>query len=198
MNSHNNTRLMVYVGTYTSGNSVGIYVYRMDSLSGTLDLSSETPGISNPSYLAIAPNRKFLYAIIEDSTFRGRETGSVSAFSIAEETGELHLINQQPSGGTIPCYISVHKDGRFLVLANYGTGSVAVFPIQTDGSLGKSTDLVQHEGSSINEERQSGPHAHSVLFDPTYRYVFSPDLGLDKVLIYKLDETKGKLMSNEK
>ncbi len=193
----NNEDTLVYVGTYTHGESEGIYVYRIDLFSGAMELVSKATGVDNPSFLAIHPQQRYLYAVNEIGEFAGKPSGAVSAFSIEEKTGELTYLNQQPSHGTGPCYLSVDKTGQFVLVANYGGGSVSVLPIQDDGQLGEATDFVQHQGKSVNPQRQEGPHAHSVILGPTNRYAFVADLGLDKIMVYQLDLTKGKLIPND-
>ena len=197
MPEKHNEEVLVYVGTYTRGKSEGIYVYRMDPSSGALGFASETTGVDNPSFLAIAPQQRYLYAVNEAGGGAGKPSGAVSAFSISPETGELTYLNQQRSHGAGPCYVCVDKTGQFVLVANYGSGSVAVLPIGDDGQLREATDAVQHEGSSVDPRRQEGPHAHSIVLDPTNCYAFAADLGLDKIMIYQLDLTEGKLRPNE-
>lgn len=197
MTQQNNGEIRVYIGTYTKGRSEGIYVYRMDESSGALEFISETEGGDNPAFLAIDPQQRYLYAVNEVGTFADKPGGAVSAFSIDPKTGELTYLNQQPTHGAGPCYLSVDQTSRFVLVANYSGGSVSVLPIQSDGKLGEITDFVQHEGSSVNSRRQSSPHAHSIVLDGANRYAFVPDLGLDKIMIYKLDLANGKLKPND-
>ena len=189
--------MFVYVGTYTSKGSEGIYIYRMDPESADLELVGKATNIENPSFLAIDPKKRYLYAVNEVHSFAGRKSGAVSAFSIDQETGKLTFLNSKPSLGTSPCYVSVDKNGKYVFVANYSSGNIAVLPIMDDGSLGDATDFVQHEGSSVNPKRQEGPHAHSILIDPSNRYVYAADLGLDKIMIYKFDSERGKLTPND-
>ena len=190
--------MFVYVGTYTSKGSEGIYVYRMDPESADLELVGKATNIENPSFLAIDPKKRYLYAVNEVHSFAGRKSGAVSAFSIERKTGKLAFLNSKPSLGTSPCYVSVDKNGKYVFVANYSSGNIAVLPIIDDGSLGDATDFVQHEGSSVNPKRQEGPHAHSIIIDPSNRYVYAADLGLDKIMIYKFNSENGKLTPNEK
>ncbi len=151
----------------------------------------------NPSFLAIHPNKRFLYAVGEIDDFEGQKgVGGVSAFAIDQKTGDLTLLNQQSSGGAGPCHCVVDKAGKNVLSANYGGGSACVHPIQEDGKLGKSTSFKQHKGSSVNKERQEAPHAHSINLDPANHFAFVADLGLDKVLIYKFDAEKGTITEN--
>ena len=197
MTKQNNEEILVYIGTYTSGKSEGIYVYRLEQSSGTLSFASKATGVDNPSFLAIHPQQHYLYAVNEIGEFAGKPSGAVSAFSIEEKTGELTYLNQQPSHGTSPCHLSVDKTGQFVLVANYGGGSVCVLPIQDDGQLGEATDFIQHQGSSVNPQRQESPHAHSITQDAANRCAFAADLGLDKIMIYQLDLTQGKLKPND-
>ncbi|MDE0299356.1 MAG: lactonase family protein [Candidatus Poribacteria bacterium] len=196
MATQNRGNARVYIGTYTWNESEGIYVYRLDNSSGALTYESKAIGLENPTYLAIEPQGRYLYAVSEIHEFDGQPGGVVSAFEIEPATGEPRYINRQPSGGAEPCHLSVDSTGRYVLVANYTGGSVAVFPIRETGELGEICDLVHHAGFSVNEERQTSPHPHSVMIDPTNRYVFVPDLGIDKIMIYKLDLVNGKLTPN--
>ena len=189
--------IRVYVGTYTKSGSEGIYVYRLDPHSGALELESKCTGLQNPSYLALHPQGRHLYAVNEVADFTGKPTGAVSAFSIAPKTGQLTLLNHQPSQGTGPCHLSLDQTGRYVLVANYSGGSVAMLPVLADGRLGEACDVVQHEGHSINPDRQSGPHPHSITPGPNNRCAYVPDLGLDKIAIYELDLAQGKLKSGQ-
>ena len=196
MAQQNSQDYFVYVGTYTHGNSEGIYVYRLDGATGALEYSSKITGVENPSFLEIHPSGQYLFAVNELGEFEGKASGAVTAFYIHKETGELSYLNQQATGGGAPCHLSVDATGKCLLVANYGGGSVAAFPIGSDGRLGAASDFVQHQGSSVNPQRQMEPHAHAIMIDPGNRYAFSPDLGLDKVLIYQLDAKNGTLTPN--
>lgn len=188
--------LTLYVGTYTSGKSEGIYVYRMNTASGKLRHHATAKGVVNPSYLAVDARGRYLYAVNETEEFEGQRGGALSAFSIERESGELRLLNQQPTHGGAPCYVTVDKAGRFALVANYTGGNVSVLPIGRDGRLGAATDTVQHHGSSVNAERQEGPHAHSIVLDAANRYAFAADLGTDKLMSYRFDARAGKLSPN--
>jgi len=192
-----NGETVVYVGTYTRGESKGIYIYRLDPSSGALESAGVVPAGDNPAFLALHPERRFLYAVNEVREFSGKPSGAVSAFAIDRGTGNLTFLNQQASVGSGPCHLTVDRTGRFLFVANYGSGSVCVLPIDAQGRLGEATDFIQHQGSSVNPRRQAGPHAHSITLDPANRYAFAADLGLDKVLIYRLDLERGKLIPND-
>ena len=185
--------LRIYVGTYTSGASKGIYVGRLDLATGALHLEGVAAETKNPSFLALHPKGRFLYAVGEISDFAGKRTGAVSAFRIEPATGRLELLNQQSSGGPGPCHVAVDRTGRNVLVANYGGGSVSVLPIGDDGKLGSATAFVQHQGSSVDPRRQQGPHAHSINLDPANRFAFVADLGLDKIMVYRFDAAAGTL-----
>lgn len=194
----NQTGTLVYIGTYTrTGKSKGIYVYRFDRMTGKLTYVDATPGASNPSFVAIHPNGRNLYAVSEIADHEGKRTGSVYAYSIDRSTGRLTHLNVQPSQGTGPCHVNVEESGKYVLVANYQSGSVAMFPVQADGSLGQASDAVQHQGSSVNKDRQAGPHAHCIFPDPTNKFAFVNDLGTDKVVVYRLDLSNGKLKPND-
>ena len=179
--------VLVYVGTYTEDPADGIHCLRMNLKTGALTPLSTTPGVSNPFFLVISADRTRLYASISVDELDGEPGGAVSAFAVNGETGELSFLNRQPACGTFPCYLSIDPTGRHLLLGNYNSGSVAVLPIADDGHLGPPTDSAQHEGSSVNPERQDGPHVHSIVLDPSGTYAYVADLGIDKVLVYRLD-----------
>jgi 6-phosphogluconolactonase len=189
--------LLVYVGTYTSGQSEGIYLYSLNLASGELKHIATTKGVKDPSFLALAPSRRYLYAVNEVEEFAGKKSGAVSAFAVDQRSGDLRLLNQQPSLGGAPCYLGVDRTGSFVLLANYVGGNVAVLPVRNDGSLGEATDVKQDQGSSINAERQEGPHAHCIVLDPANRFAYACDLGTDKIMIFRFDMRRGKLIPNE-
>lgn len=186
--------LLLYVGTYTAGKSEGVYLYRLNLSSGELKHVANTRGVVNPSFLALAPSRRYLYAVNEVGEFAGKKSGAVSAFAVDQRTGELRLLNQQPSLGADPCYVEVDAGGKFVLIANYTGGNVTVLPVERDGSLGAATDMQQNRGSSKNQERQEGPHAHCIVLDPTNRFAYSCDLGTDKIMIFRFDALNGKLL----
>jgi 6-phosphogluconolactonase len=184
---------LVYIGTYSGGDTDGIHVHRLDMTTGALTPQSSISGITNPSFLDIAPNRRFLYAIGEVSEVNGKPGGAIAAFAIDQQSGALTHVNTESTVGTGPCHISIDQAGRYALVANYGGGSVAILPIREDGSLGEATDFVQHEGSSVDPTRQKEPHAHSIMVAPNNKHAFAPDLGLDKILVYAIDHDRGKL-----
>src|SRR5262249_38812893 len=158
-------KLWVYIGTYTQKGSKGIYRCELDPATGKLSAPVVAGQTANPSFLAIHPNHRFLYAVGEISDFGGKKTGAVSAFAIDPKTGELTLLNQQSSGGAGPCHVTVDREGKNVLAANYGGGSACVLPIGADGKLREATAVAQHKGSSVNPKRQEGPHAHSINLD---------------------------------
>lgn len=183
---------LVYVGTYTRKDSKGIYVFRLQTtdLEVSQNITLVPMGLaaesSNPSFLELDLKRRLLFAVNENAE------GKVSSFAIQPD-GKLTALNQSSSKGSGPCHLALDKTGKNIVVANYGSGSVAVLPVASDGQLGDATDFLQHSGKSVNPERQQGPHAHCVTFDPGNKFVFVCDLGLDKVMIYRFDAEKGKL-----
>lgn len=190
---------LAYVGTYTAKTqSKGIYVYRFDLATGNLasnGVAAETP---DPSFLAVHPGGKFLYAVNEGAIADGGKHGAVTAFAIDKQSGKLKELNQVSSLGVDPCYLSLDKTGKYVLVANYTSGSVAVFPILEDGSLGKATAFVQHSGNTgPNKARQEGPHAHWIETTADNRFAIAADLGLDEVLVYKFDASTGTLAPND-
>lgn len=189
--------LLAYFGTYTNGGkSKGIYCYHLDLASGKLKEIGVTEGVMNPSFLAIAPSGKFLYCCSEVSEGE-KKTGAVSAFALDRGTGQLKPLNHQSSEGAGPCFVAVDKTGRCVLVANYGGGSVASLPVKDDGSLEKAASAIQHAGTGGDPVRQKGPHAHSINVSPDNRFAFAADLGLDKVLIYKLDPAHATLTPSD-
>lgn len=186
-------QFLLYVGTYTSGRSEGIYLYLFDAATGMLSHSGTTKGVVNPSYLAVDAGRHRLYAVNEVEEFGGTAGGAVTAFTIDPGTGALTRINQQSTGGAHPCYITADRYGLNVLVANYTGGNVAVLPLRDDGGLEKASDLVQHSGSGPDEKRQQGPHAHCIILDPAERLAFAVDLGTDKLLTYDYDYEQGRL-----
>jgi len=190
--------LWTYFGTYTNnGKSKGIYCYKLDLATGKLTSVGVTEGITNPSFVVIHPSGKFLYAVSEVTGSDGKPGGAVSAFALDRKTGQLTPLNHQGSEGAGPCHVNVDKTGKVALVANYGSGSIASLPIKADGSLDKAASAIQHEGSSVVPNRQAGPHAHSMNFSPDNRFAFACDLGLDKIMIYKVDPVKGTLTAND-
>ncbi len=185
-----------YVGTYTRGDSKGVYSYRFDTKTGEIERIGLAGEVVNPSWVTLHPNGKFLYAVSELGN-DGKSQGKVTAFSIDPATGGLTMLNSVASGGGGACHIVVDKTGKSLMVANYGTGSAAAFGIQPDGRLVEPPSVVQHSGSSVDKARQRGPHAHAVVLSADNRFLFVPDLGLDQIMSYRLDPTKPLLTAND-
>src|SRR5215213_11519446 len=179
---------LLYVGTYThDGRSDGISLIRFDGRSGQLQPVGSVAAGANPSFLAIHPNGRVLYAVNELEQYNGRATGAVSAFAIAGDTGALTKLGEEPSEGGAPCFVSVDRSARVVLIANYVGGSVALLPLQSDGMLAPATSVVKHTGSGPNADRQSEPHAHCIVVDPFNRFALAADLGADRVFVYRLD-----------
>ena len=176
----------VYFGTYTGEKSQGIYVAQFRPEEGKLEPARLAARTKNPTFLAVHERTGVLYAVNEVTDFGRTNSGAVSAFRIDPQTGSLTIISQQSSGGSGPCHLAVAQNGSCVLVANYGSGSVAVLPLDSAGRLAAPTGFVQHHGSSTNPQRQEGPHAHFITWSPDDQYVLACDLGLDKVLIYKL------------
>jgi 6-phosphogluconolactonase len=192
-----NGQYLAYVGTYTTKqNSKGIYAYRFDATTGQLTPIGLAAESTDPSFVAVHPNGKYLYAVNEISDFNGMKSGAVSAFAIDAAGGTLKLLNQVSTHGAGPCYVSLDKTGTFVLVANYDGGSVATFRIQDDGSLSLVTGFVQHSGSGVDKARQEGPHAHWIGVSPDNLFALVADLGLDDVLVYHFDSYKGSLTPN--
>ena len=188
---------LAFVGTYTGAKSQGIYAFRFDPATGNIEPLGLAAATENPSFLAIHPNGRFLYAVNEIGNFQGKPTGSVTAFGIDRATGRLRQLNQASTLGGGPCHLTVDRAGKFVIVANYGGGSVAVLPIRADGTVGSASAFVQHHGSSVNRQRQEAPHAHGATLSPDERFLFVPDLGLDQLVAYRFDHAAGTLTASD-
>jgi 6-phosphogluconolactonase (cycloisomerase 2 family) len=215
--AQSNRQLLMYVGTYSSpegpegskGNGRGIYLLRIDPSNGNLSQVEVIPNALNPSCLALDPSKAHLYSANETSTFEGANSGSVSAYSIDHSTGHLTLLNTVSSQGAGPAHLSVHPSGKYVLVANYHGGTVAVLPIRPDGSLGAATDVKQDAGDvfrTLSATAPHGsfalgghdrPHAHMIQADPSGKFVLSTDLGLDRIFIWKFDGEKGALTPSQ-
>ena len=187
---------LVFVTAFAPGDKGGIHAYEFDTKDGKLKPLHRTAGVENPFFLALSPDRKFLYSI-HAKQFGGKENEQVAAYEVVGRTGELKLLNRQSAEGTAACYLDVDKTGKAVLVANYSSGSVASLPVKADGSLGEPASFFQHKGSSVNPQRQKEPHAHCIVVSPDNRYVFAADLGTDQVLCYKLDPATAKLTPND-
>lgn len=187
---------LVFFGTYTNALSRGIYVSRLDAMTGTLsapELAAETP---SPCFITLSPDEKFLYAANSVRTFNGENAGAVSAFAIDKISGRLSLLNEKSSGGPGPCHVSVDATGKILFVANYNGGSVKSFLLETNGGIGADGTFLQHAGSSLNTNRQAAPHAHFICADPSNRFALACDLGTDRVLVYPFNRDAGLAMQS--
>lgn len=185
--------MLVYFGTYTGPKSEGIYVSRFDPESGRLSPAQLAAAMGNPSFLALHPSGRYLYAVGESAEVDGRPGGAVTAFGIDPESGKLQQISQQSSRGAGPCHISLDAAGRWALVANYGGGNLAVLPIAENGALKEAVTFIQHEGSSVHQSRQRRPHAHSINLDAAGKLAVAADLGLDKLMLYRFDSANGTL-----
>ena len=191
-------KYLLYVGTYTEKDSQGIYAYRYDPASAELAPMGVAAVTTNPSFVAIHPSGEFLYAVNETQNYKGASSGVVSAFAIDRQTGKLTLLNETASRGADPCYIAFDKTGKFVLVANYTGGNVAVFPLLPDGHVGESSVVLRDTGTlGPNKERQESPHSHWIEVSAHNRFAYVADLGLDRVLIYRFDATKGTLTADE-
>jgi 6-phosphogluconolactonase len=172
------------IGTYTSGSSKGIYVYRFYEESGKTAYLNEIDSVINPSYLTVSDNNQFVYAVNEGTN------GAVSSFTFVPKTGKLAFINQQPTKGADPCYVLEDKDQKNIFVANYTSGSLAVFPVNKDGSLSPLSQLIQDSGTGPVKDRQEGPHVHTAALSPNEKYLLYSDLGTDKLNIERYHASK--------
>jgi len=193
-NSGSPSNYLVYIGTNTAQKSQGIYVFKFAAAAGKLTPLGLAAKSDNPGFLAIHPNHRYLYAVNEIGEYQGEKSGSVSAFSLDHKTGKLTLLNIVASGGSGPTHLVVDKTGKYVLVANYGAGSVALLPILADGRLGAATTVLPQTGHSVDPGRQQEPHAHSVYVSPDNRFAVSADLGTDQVYVYRFDASKGTLV----
>jgi 6-phosphogluconolactonase len=182
-----------YTGCYTQSAEEGIAECHFEEQNGAIQLSGLCKSIDNPSFLIFGNRRKWVYAVNETADFGGQKSGGVSSFLCDHKTGKLTFLNARPSMGAHPCHLTMDRQGKFILVANYSGGNVAVLPILANGELGEAVDMVQHSGKSINMNRQEGPHAHSVNLSPDNRFAFVCDLGIDKIMIYRFNQQTGKL-----
>lgn len=187
---------LVFVSAFAAGEEGAIHAFQLDSKTGSLTPVHRTTDVENPFFLAVSPDQKFLYSI-HARKFGAKEHEEVAAYAIVGRTGQLKLLNRQSSLGSASCYLEVDATGKTLLVANYSTGSVASLPVRDDGSLGEAASFIQHAGSSVDPVRQTGPHAHSIVVSPENRFAYAADLGLDEVLIYRLDAAKATLSPNQ-
>jgi 6-phosphogluconolactonase len=182
-------KLRAYIGTYNDDQREGLFIVEWNEDNGPR-LRGAVAGLANPSFLALHPSGRYLYAVNET------EDGAVSALAIAPDTGALRFLNRQSSAGRGPCHLTVDAAGRFVLVANYAGGSVSALPIHADGTLAPACAVVQHHGASVHPERQTSPHPHSVTLDAANRFALVADLGLDQVVIYRFDAAQGRLITH--
>jgi 6-phosphogluconolactonase len=178
------------VGTYTGAKSEGIYVYKFNQQDGSATEVSHIKTV-NPSFLVVSPDEKFVYAVSENG--KDDNGGEISSFAFDKKSGTLRFINKQLTGGDHPCYVDIDKTGKWAFAGNYSSGTLSVFPLGSDGSLGEASTRIAHSGSGANKERQSKPHVHCTYVSPDNKFLYVPDLGIDKVMIYSFDVATGKL-----
>ncbi len=189
-------KIVLYVGTYARPDTDGIRLFEIEPQSGALTAVAGFSGVTNPSFLALHPGHRFLYAVSEVGDYEGKKAGAVSAYQIDPSTHHLTFLNRQSTGGDSPCFVTVDRTGQNVLVANYGGGSIAVLPIGKDGRLAPATAFVQHKGSGPVASRQEAPHAHSINVDPANRYALAADLGLDRIMVYRFDADRGTLKPN--
>ncbi|RUS14401.1 6-phosphogluconolactonase [Endogone sp. FLAS-F59071] len=188
----------VYIGTYTDENSKGIYLFTFNSTTGSFTSKGLVAETVSPSWVALHPSKKFLYAVNEVKDYEGKSSGAITSFAIDPSTGGLTELNQRPTHGANPCHVVVDAQGRYTLTANYTGGSVVVHPIQPGGSLGDHTSHHQHtDATHVVPDRQEAPHAHSINLDFTNRFAVALDLGCDKAIIYRYNATSGTLTPND-
>lgn len=185
----------VYVGTYTGEKSRGIYLARFNSKTGELTKPELAAEMKSPSFLAAHPEKSVIYAVSE-SWEAGQPDGSVHGFAVDRRNGKLYSLGEQSSAGKGPCHLAVDKKGKCVLVANYGSGSIASLGLGKNGELGEPKSVIQHRGASVNQQRQTGPHAHQIVPDPSNQHALVCDLGLDKVLVYELEPKKPMLTPN--
>lgn len=187
-------RLLVFAGSYAEAEESGVYVYAFDEDSGTLTLTDEFTGLKNPTFLNVDADRRLLYSISETVNQNGQKVGEAAAFSIDAVKGSIRLINREITVDSTICHIQRDANSRFLTVTSYHGGMIGLFSITEEGAIGRKLDVQQHEGSSRHPERQDRPHPHSTFYSPDGRYLLVPDLGLDRIITYEIDEVNEKLI----
>ncbi len=183
---------LVFVSAFAKGAEGAIHAFQLDAKQASMKLVHRTTDVEHPFFLALSPDRRYLYSI-HAAQFGGKEHEQIAAYRLEGRTGRMSLINRQSALGSSACYLDVGRGGRTVVVANYSTGSVASLPVGRDGSLGKAASFVQHESASVVPSRQKGPHAHCIVISPDNRFILSADLGLDRVVSYRLDADKSTI-----
>jgi 6-phosphogluconolactonase len=191
LNSSAQHKALLVTGTYTSGKSEGIYVFSINPETGDAEQVFVAKGIRNPSFLVVSPDRKYVYAVEELNG--GGKAGNIVSYKFNDKDGSLTRINEVPSGGDDPCYITTDNSGKWVIVGNYSSGTVTVVPVSREGVLGTATSNITHEGSSVNKDRQTSPHVHATVLNDENNFLYVPDLGTDKVMIYGFNKKTGKL-----
>lgn len=186
---------LVLISAFTAGDAGAIHAYQLDPETGGLKLIHRTNDVENPFFMALSPDRKYLYSI-HAAAFGGPDNEEVAAYEIKGRTGQLALLNRQSALGTASCYLAVDATGKSVLVANYSTGNIAALPVRADGTLGEAASFIQHVGSSVDPARQKGPYAHCIITSPDNRFVYAADLGLDQILGYRLDAQTATLTPN--
>lgn len=187
---------LVFISAFAAGDDGAIHAYQLETKTGRLKLVHRTTDVEHPFFMAVSPDREFLYSIHAEK-FGGEDHEQVAAYEIEGRTGRLKLLDHQSALGSGSCYLDVDATGKTVLVANYFTGSVASLPVMEDGSLGEASSFIQHAGSSVDPKRQDGPHAHCIVISPDNRFAYAADLGIDQVLGYRLDAATAKLSPNQ-
>ncbi|MGP8156760.1 MAG: lactonase family protein [Candidatus Acidiferrales bacterium] len=189
--------MWVFFGTHVDQPGHGFSVARFDTRTGALTKLEFLQQSADPGFFVIARDGRHIYTANEVDTYHGQPTGFLSAYAVDPATAQMTLINEQLSAGAGPAYVSLDKTGRYLFVANYAGGTIAAFALNPDGGIGQRTAFFQHTGKSVNPARQNAPHPHSIRVDPTNHFALVPDLGLDKIFIYRFDASDGSLTPND-
>lgn len=184
---------LVFISAFAPGDKGAIHAFKLNPKTGELTQVARTTDVEHPFFLAVSPDNQYLYSIHAPGKFGGKDNEYVTAYKLEGRTGKLQQLNRQSSLGTASCYLDIDDTGKAVVVANYTTGSIASLPVKADGSLGEAATFIQHKGSSVDPKRQQEPHAHCSVISPDQKYVFAADLGLDKILSYRLDPQTAKL-----
>ncbi|WP_134685698.1 lactonase family protein [Brevibacillus migulae] len=200
LNTHNadaqDDEIYLYVGSYTKHSPTGITIYAFQQQTGELRYIDNVTGIENPSYLVIHPQKSQLYAVSEMMESQGKQSGLVVAYAVDPHTGKLSPVNHQFSEGSAPCYLSLDRTGTHVLVANYGGGTISLLPLEENGQLAPAACTIHHQGSSVKPQ-QNAPHPHFIQYDPGHSYVFVADLGIDQLLLYRLEPASLSLMLHQ-
>lgn len=191
------TKSRLYIGTFDAGDRQGIYQAELDLETGKLQLNGLAGEAKNVLFLALHPSRQYLYATCEVDEYDSSKEGALASFKIDAVTGNLTKLNHRSSTGALPCHVSIDREGKHALVANYLGGNAAVLPIDVDGKLGPAISTIQHQGSSIHKVRQTGPHPHSINLDAANRFAFVADAGIDEICAYRFDTAAGTLAAND-